>query len=160
MKLWGGRFKEKESKLMEDFNSSLSFDKRLYYEDIMGSIAHVKMLDKCSILTNEESVTIVNGLNSILSDIQEGKLKIEGDYEDIHSFMEIQLTKLVGDVGKKLHTARSRNDQVAVDMRLYSKYKALDVIDNLDIILNTIKKLGNDNAVIMPGYAKSTGGNI
>ena len=124
MKLWGGRFKDKESKLMEDFNSSLSFDKRLYYEDIMGSIAHVKMLAKCSILTNEESVTIVNGLNSILSDIEEGKLKIEGDYEDIHSFMEIQLTKLVGDVGKKLHTARSRNDQVAVDMRLYSKYKA------------------------------------
>ena len=152
MKLWGGRFKEKESKLMEDFNSSLSFDKRLYYEDIMGSIAHVKMLAKCSILTNEESVTIVNGLNSILSDIQEGKLKIEGDYEDIHSFMEIQLTKLVGDVGKKLHTARSRNDQVAVDMRLYSKYKALEVIDNLDIILNTIEKVGNDNSVMMPGY--------
>ena len=152
MKLWGGRFKDKESKLMEDFNSSLRFDKKLYYEDIMGSIAHVKMLAKCSILTNEESVTIVNGLNSILSDIQEGKLKIEGEYEDIHSFMEIQLTKLVGDVGKKLHTARSRNDQVAVDMRLYSKYKACDVIDNLEVILNTIEKVGNDNAVIMPGY--------
>ena len=152
MKLWGGRFKEKESKLMEDFNSSLSFDKRLYYEDIMGSIAHVKMLAKCSILTHEECNTIVNGLNSILSDIQAGKLKIEGDYEDIHSFMEIQLTKLVGDVGKKLHTARSRNDQVAVDMRLYSKYKASEVIDNLNVILSTIEKLGNDNAVIMPGY--------
>jgi len=152
MKLWGGRFKEKESKLMEDFNSSLSFDKRLYYEDIMGSIAHVKMLSKCNILTNEESLTIVDGLNTILSDIKDGKLKIEGDYEDIHSFMEINLTKLVGDVGKKVHTARSRNDQVAVDMRLYSKYKALDVIDNLDIILGTIKTLGNENAVIMPGY--------
>jgi argininosuccinate lyase len=152
MKLWGGRFKEKESKLMEDFNSSLSFDKKIYYEDIMGSIAHVKMLAKCSILTHEESVTIINGLNSILSDIEEGKLKIEGDYEDIHSFMEIQLTKLIGDVGKKLHTARSRNDQVAVDMRLYSKYKAFDVIDNLNIILSTIEKLGSDNAVIMPGY--------
>ncbi|MFT5872580.1 MAG: argininosuccinate lyase [Clostridium sp.] len=152
MKLWGGRFLEKESKLMEDFNSSLSFDKRLYYEDVMGSIAHVKMLAKCNILTGKESIIIVDGLNSILSDIQEGKLKIEGDYEDIHSFMEIQLTKLVGDVGKKLHTARSRNDQVAVDMRLYSKHKANEVIDNLDSILTTIQKLGNDNAVIMPGY--------
>ena len=152
MKLWGGRFKDKESKLMEDFNSSLCFDKTLYYEDIMGSIAHVKMLAKCNILTNEESVTIVNGLNSILSDIEAGKLKIEGDYEDIHSFIEIQLTKLIGDVGKKLHTARSRNDQVAVDMRLYSKYKASEVIDNLNVILCTIEKLGNDNAVIMPGY--------
>ncbi|MBU3192076.1 argininosuccinate lyase [Clostridium bowmanii] len=152
MKLWGGRFIEKESRLMEDFNSSLSFDKRLCYEDIMGSIAHVKMLAKCSILTKEESVTIVNGLNSILLDIQEGKLKIEGDYEDIHSFMEIQLTKLVGDVGKKLHTARSRNDQVAVDMRLYSKHKAAEVIDNLDVILCTIEKVGTFNAVIMPGY--------
>ena len=79
----------------------------------------------------KNEITIVNGLNSILSDIEDGKFKIEGDYEDIHSFMEIQLTKLVGDVGKKLHTARSRNDQVAVDMRLYSKYKANEVIDNL-----------------------------
>jgi len=152
MKLWGGRFKDKESKLMEDFNSSLSFDKRLYYEDIIGSIAHVKMLAKCEILTNEESVTIVNGLNFILSDIEEGKLKIEGDYEDIHSFMEIQLTKLIGDVGKKLHTARSRNDQVAVDMRLYSKYKASEVIDSLNTILGTIEDLANNNAFIMPGY--------
>jgi len=152
MKLWGGRFKTKESKLMEDFNSSLSFDKRLYFQDIMGSIAHVKMLAKCSILTHEESGIIVNGLNSILSDIEAGKLIIEGDYEDIHSFIEIQLTKLVGDVGKKLHTARSRNDQVAVDMRLYSKYKALEVIDSLNLLLSTIEKLGSDNAVIMPGY--------
>ena len=152
MKLWGGRFKDKENKLMEDFNSSLSFDKRLYYEDIIGSIAHVKMLAKCEILTNEESVTIVNGLNSILSDIEAGKLKIEGDYEDIHSFMEIQLTKLIGDVGKKLHTARSRNDQVAVDMRLYSKYKAKEVINSLNTILDTIEDLANNNAFIMPGY--------
>jgi argininosuccinate lyase len=152
MKLWGGRFKGNESRLMEDFNSSLSFDKTLYYEDVMGSIAHVKMLAKCNILTNEESVTIVNGLNSILSDIEEGKLKIQGNYEDIHSFMEIHLTNLVGDVGKKLHTARSRNDQVAVDMRLYSKYKSAEVMDNLKVILSTIEKLGNDNEVIMPGY--------
>jgi argininosuccinate lyase len=152
MKLWGGRFLDKESSLMEDFNSSLCFDKKLYYEDIIGSIAHVKMLSKCSILTTQESVTIVNGLNCILSDIEAGKLKIEGDYEDIHSFMEIQLTKRIGDVGKKLHTARSRNDQVALDMRLFSKHKALDIVDNLKIILCTIEKVGNDNVVIMPGY--------
>ncbi|MCB2289097.1 argininosuccinate lyase [Clostridium sp. CS001] len=152
MKLWGGRFKGSESKLMEDFNSSLSFDKRLYYEDAIGSIAHVKMLAKCNILTVEESTTIINGIKSILSDIDEGKLKIDGDYEDIHSFMEIQLTKLIGEVGKKLHTARSRNDQVAVDMRLYSKYKAIEVIDNLNVILSTIESLANGNPVIMPGY--------
>jgi argininosuccinate lyase len=152
MKLWGGRFEGNESKLMEDFNSSLSFDKKLYYEDIIGSIAHVKMLAKCNILTHEECTSIVNGLNSILSDIEKGTLKIEGDYEDIHSFMEIQLTQLIGDVGKKLHTARSRNDQVAVDMRLYSKHKALEVLENLNIILCTIEKLGNDNVAIMPGY--------
>jgi argininosuccinate lyase len=152
MKLWGGRFEGNESKLMEDFNSSLSFDKRLYYEDIIGSVAHVKMLAKCNILTHEECTTIVNGLNSILSDIEKGTIKIEGDYEDIHSFMEIQLTQLIGDVGKKLHTARSRNDQVAVDMRLYSKHKALEVIENLNVILCTIEKLGNDNVAIMPGY--------
>jgi len=152
MKLWGGRFKDKESRLMEDFNSSLSFDKALYFEDIMGSIAHVKMLAKCNILTHEESATIVDGLNSILLDIESGKLKIEGDYEDIHSFMEIQLTALVGDVGKKLHTARSRNDQIAVDMRLYSKYKAKEIIENLNNILVAIEKVGRENAVIMPGY--------
>ena len=152
MKLWGGRFKGNESKLMEDFNSSLGFDKTLYYEDVMGSIAHVKMLAKCNILTQEESRTIINGLNSILSDIEEGKLEIEGEYEDIHSFMEIQLTNLIGDVGKKLHTARSRNDQVAVDMRLYSKYKAKEVINSLNTILDTIEDLANNNAFIMPGY--------
>ncbi len=152
MKLWGGRFKSAESKLMEDFNSSLSFDRTLYYEDITGSIAHVKMLAKCSILTEEEKNIIVKGLNEILSDVESGNLKIEGDYEDIHSFMEINLIKKVGEVGKKLHTARSRNDQVAVDMRLYSKAKTEQIIENIDIFLETIKKLADENHVIMPGY--------
>ncbi|MCY6355791.1 argininosuccinate lyase [Clostridium sp. ZS2-4] len=152
MKLWGGRFKNAESKLMEDFNSSLSFDRNLYYEDITGSIAHVKMLSKCSILTEEEKDTIIKGLNEILSDIESGNLKIEGDYEDIHSFMEINLIKKVGEVGKKLHTARSRNDQVAVDMRLYSKAKTEEIIENIDIFLETIKKLADENHVMMPGY--------
>lgn len=152
MKLWGGRFKSAESKLMEDFNSSLSFDRTLYYEDITGSIAHVKMLAKCGILTEEEKDTIIKGLNGILLDIESGNLKIEGDYEDIHSFMEINLIKKIGEVGKKLHTARSRNDQVAVDMRLYSKAKTEEIIETIDIFLETIKKLADENHVIMPGY--------
>lgn len=152
MKLWGGRFKNAESKLMEDFNSSLSFDKTLYYEDIIGSIAHVKMLVKCEIIPEEDGDKIINGLNSILKDIEEGKLKIEGDYEDIHSFMEVNLIERIGDAGKKMHTARSRNDQVALDMRLYSKKKAQEVVENLSQLLGTIKTLAEENNYIMPGY--------
>ncbi len=121
MKLWGGRFKEEESKLMEDFNSSLSFDKKLYYEDIRGSIAHVKMLANQNIIKEEEKEKILLGLEEILKEIDEGILKIEGDYEDIHSFVEINLINKIGNVGKKLHTGRSRNDQVALDMKLYAK---------------------------------------
>lgn len=152
MKLWGGRFKDAESKLMEDFNSSLSFDKRLYYEDITGSIAHVKMLAKCNIVTENESTLIVKGLTSILEDIEKDILKIEGDYEDIHSFVESNLIERIGETGKKLHTARSRNDQVAVDMRLYSKKKASEVIENLSQLLENIKTTADKNNYIMPGY--------
>ncbi|KOA21300.1 argininosuccinate lyase [Clostridium homopropionicum DSM 5847] len=152
MKLWGGRFKNEESKLMEDFNSSLSFDKRLYKEDITGSMAHVKMLAKCGILTEEEGNKIAEGLKSILNDIEEENLLIEGDYEDIHSFVEVNLIGRIGELGKKLHTGRSRNDQVAVDMRMYAKAKAYEVIENIDELLNTIKTLGENNNVIMPGY--------
>ncbi|HSN58916.1 MAG TPA: argininosuccinate lyase, partial [Clostridiaceae bacterium] len=152
MKLWGGRFKKAESKLMEDFNSSLSFDRTLYYEDIEGSLAHVDMLAKSGILTGDERDKIAEGLNSILKDIQDGTLLIEGDYEDIHSFMEMNLIDRIGETGKKLHTARSRNDQVAVDMRLYSKRKALEVVEYLDELLDVIKELGDKNDYIMPGY--------
>lgn len=152
MKLWGGRFETEESKLMEDFNSSLSFDKRLYKEDITGSIAHVKMLAKCSILTEEERDKIIEGLSSILADIEEGKLIIEGDYEDIHSFVEMNLTKRIGEFGKKLHTARSRNDQVAVDLRLYSIKKSKEVIKYIESLQQTILRVGQENEVIMPGY--------
>ena len=152
MKLWGGRFKKAESKLMEDFNSSLSFDRTLYYEDIEGSLAHVNMLEKSGILTADERDKIVDGLNSILKDIQDGTLLIEGDYEDIHSFMEMNLIDRIGETGKKLHTSRSRNDQVAVDMRLYSKEKAFEVVEYLDELLNVIKELGDRNDFIMPGY--------
>ncbi|NMM62868.1 argininosuccinate lyase [Clostridium sp. P21] len=152
MKLWGGRFKKAENKLMEDFNSSLSFDRRLYYEDIQGSKAHVEMLAKCGILTKEEKENIRNGLDLILSDIENDVLQLEGDYEDIHSFVETNLIERIGQVGKKLHTSRSRNDQVAVDLRLYAKKKAFEVIENIDELKNVIVKLGEENNFLMPGY--------
>ncbi|APM38363.1 argininosuccinate lyase [Clostridium kluyveri] len=152
MKLWGGRFKKSESKLMEDFNSSLSFDRQLYREDIEGSMVHVKMLAKCNILSSEESKAILSGLESILKDIEEGKLEVEGDYEDIHSFVEINLIERIGQVAKKLHTARSRNDQVALDFRLYAKRKALEVVENIEYLQDIIENLGDKNNVIMPGY--------
>lgn len=152
MKLWGGRFKKAESKLMEDFNSSLSFDRTLYLEDIEGSLAHVSMLAKVGILTEEERDKITGGLKSILEDIQAEKLLIEGDYEDIHSFVEMNLIERIGETGKKLHTARSRNDQVAVDMRLYSKRKAKEVVECIDELLEVIKELADKNDYIMPGY--------
>jgi argininosuccinate lyase len=153
MKLWGGRFTSAESKLMEDFNSSLSFDKTLYKQDITGSIAHVKMLFKCGILTNDEENAIIQGLEEILRQIESGILTIEGNHEDIHSFVETTLTKTIGDIGKKLHTARSRNDQVAVDMRLYAKKKTKDIISDIDNLISVLKDLGEKhNGVIMPGY--------
>ncbi|MDF2672237.1 MAG: argH [Clostridiales bacterium] len=153
MKLWGGRFKESESKLMEDFNSSLSFDKTLYKQDITGSIAHVEMLSKCGIISVSEGNLIKQGLEEILSDIESGKLNIEGSYEDIHSFVESNLTSRLGEVGKKLHTARSRNDQVAVDMRLYAKEAAKEVAENIKTLVSTLTELGEKNSgVIMPGY--------
>ncbi|MCM8711983.1 argininosuccinate lyase [Clostridium sp. SYSU_GA19001] len=152
MKLWGGRFKNEESKLMEDFNSSLSFDKRLYFQDITGSKAHVKMLASCGILTEEEKEKITEGLNTILKEIESGILKLEGDYEDIHSFVETNLIKKIGNVGKKLHTGRSRNDQVAVDMRLYAKEKALEIVNKMEALQQVVFKLAEENPAIMPGY--------
>lgn len=152
MKLWGGRFKEEESKLMEDFNSSLSFDKKLYYEDIKGSIAHVKMLANQNIINEEEKEKILLGLEEILKEIDDGILKIEGDYEDIHSFVEINLIKKIGNVGKKLHTGRSRNDQVALDMKLYAKKSTEEVIECLKGLMDSLIKVGNENNYIMPGY--------
>lgn len=153
MKLWGGRFTTAESKLMEDFNSSLSFDKTLYKQDIEGSIAHVKMLSKCGILSSNEESLIINGLRQILEQIENGCLSIEGNYEDIHSFVEAKLIEIIGNTGKKLHTARSRNDQVAVDMRLYAKEKAKETVLYIQTLINVLKELGQKySGVIMPGY--------
>ncbi|MGL5378459.1 argininosuccinate lyase [Clostridium sp.] len=152
MKLWGGRFRKQENELMEDFNSSFRFDKLLYEKDIQGSIAHVYMQEAVGLLTSEEANTITEGLINIKEDIDSGKLKLEGNYEDIHSFVEINLIERIGEVGKKLHTARSRNDQVATDMRLYAKEKTQDIIAILSRFKKTIKTVADNNNVIMPGY--------
>ncbi|MGO1041449.1 argininosuccinate lyase [Clostridioides difficile] len=152
MKLWGGRFRKAENQLMEEFNKSFGYDCVLYKKDIEGSIAHVYMQVKCGLLTDEEGKAITEGLNGILEDIENGKLVLDGDYEDIHSFTEINLIQRIGDVGKKLHTARSRNDQVAVDMRLYAKEKASDLVELISGFKATIKDVADKNSVMMPGY--------
>jgi argininosuccinate lyase len=152
MKLWGGRFTKQEDQIMEKFNSSLPVDHRLYFQDITGSMAHVKMLVECDLLTKDEGTLLIHGLDSILEDIESGKLKIEGDYEDIHSFVEMNLTERIGETGKKLHTARSRNDQVAVDTRLYAKQKAKDVEALLQQLIESLQNKAVQNNVIMPGY--------
>ncbi|MEK3979320.1 argininosuccinate lyase [Psychrobacillus sp. FSL K6-2836] len=152
MKLWGGRFTKREDKIMEKFNTSLPIDNRLYFEDITGSIAHVTMLLKCELLTELEGNLLINGLETILSDIESGELKVEGEYEDIHSFVEMNLTERIGETGKKLHTARSRNDQVALDTRLYAKNKAREVTIAIQELIDSLSKKALNNNVIMPGY--------
>lgn len=152
MKLWGGRFRKGENKLMEEFNKSFGFDCVLYKKDIEGSLAHVYMQVQVGLLTEEEGKQITEGLQSILEDIESGKLPLSGDYEDIHSFVEINLIERIGDVGKKLHTARSRNDQVALDMRLYAREKANDMVGHIASLKETIKEVADNNSVIMPGY--------
>lgn len=152
MKLWGGRFRKGENKLMEEFNKSFGFDYVLYKKDIEGSLAHVYMQVQVGLLTEEEGKQIIDGLNGILEDVESGKLLLSGDYEDIHSFVEINLIQRIGDVGKKLHTARSRNDQVALDMRLYAREKANDMVGYISNLKETIKEVADNNSVIMPGY--------
>lgn len=152
MKLWGGRFRKGENKLMEEFNKSFGFDCVLYKKDIEGTLAHVYMQVQVGLLTEEEGKQITEGLQGILADIESGKLPLSGDYEDIHSFVEINLIERIGDVGKKLHTARSRNDQVALDMRLYAREKANDMVGHIASLKETIKEVADNNSVIMPGY--------
>ena len=128
--LWGGRFTKETDKLVYAFNASISFDKRFYRQDITGSIAHVTMLEKQGILTGEEKQAIIGGLEGILRDVEEGTLAITEEYEDIHSFVEAVLIERIGEPGKKLHTGRSRNDQVALDMKLYTREEVKET-DNL-----------------------------
>lgn len=152
MKLWGGRFRSEENKLMEDFNRSFDFDSLLYKKDIEGSLAHVYMQVQVNLLSEEEGKIIIDGLKSIEKDIDEGKLLLRGNYEDIHSFVESNLIQRVGDVGKKLHTGRSRNDQVAVDMRLFAKEKCKEIISYVEKLKDTLREVADNNPVIMPGY--------
>ena len=153
MKLWGGRFTEAEDALTEAFNESLSFDKRMYRQDIRGSIAHAKMLGKQSIISEEDSEAIVKGLEGILSDIEEGKLAIGGDAEDIHSFIEAELTERIGEAGKRLHTGRSRNDQVALDMKMYTRDHMDSMAEEIKELISTFEKLINENRdTYMPGF--------
>ena len=128
--LWGGRFTKETDQLVYNFNASISFDQKFYEQDIRGSRAHVKMLAKQGILTEKERDQILEGLEGILEDVKSGKLEITSEYEDIHSFVEANLIDRIGDPGKKLHTGRSRNDQVALDMKLYTRDE-IDAIDGL-----------------------------
>ncbi|MDR1772628.1 MAG: argininosuccinate lyase [Hungatella sp.] len=153
MKLWGGRFTKETNQLVHNFNASISFDQKFYHQDIEGSIAHVKMLAKQGLLTEEDRDKIVKGLMEIREDLESGALTITGEHEDIHSFVEAVLTERIGEAGKRLHTGRSRNDQVALDMKLYTR----DEIDELSVLveglLSELLKLMEENLdTYMPGF--------
>ena len=153
MKLWGGRFTKQTNQLVHNFNESISFDQKFFRQDIAGSIAHVTMLAKQGILSNEDRDVIIAGLNSIREDLENGTLEITTEHEDIHSFVEAHLTERVGEAGKRLHTGRSRNDQVALDMKLYTR----DEIDELDELLKGLLEvlltLMEENLhTYMPGF--------
>ena len=151
--LWGGRFTKATDQLVYNFNASITFDKKFYKQDIEGSIAHVTMLAKQGILTSQERDAIVKTLKEISDDVENGKLEITSEYEDIHSFVEANLIDRLGDTGKKLHTGRSRNDQVALDMRLYTREEVLHTDELLKELLETILKIMEENTeTIMPGF--------
>ena len=151
--LWGGRFTKETDQLVYNFNASISFDQKFYKQDIEGSIAHVCMLGKQGILTKEEMQQIVACLEEIRKDVEEGRLEITSEYEDIHSFVEANLIERLGDTGKKLHTGRSRNDQVALDMRLYTRLEVLYTDGLLKELLETILHIMEENTeTIMPGF--------
>ena len=151
--LWGGRFTKDTDQLVYDFNASINFDKKLYKQDIQGSIAHVTMLAKQGILTAEDKITIIAGLEGILKDVENGTLVIDSKYEDIHSFVEANLIDRIGEAGKRLHTGRSRNDQVALDMRLYTR----EQVENTDQLLKELMTVILDTMeanieTYMPGF--------
>ena len=151
--LWGGRFTKETDQLVYNFNASITFDQKFYKQDIAGSIAHVTMLAKQGILTEQERDDIIRTLQEIQADVESGKLVITSEYEDIHSFVEANLIDRLGDTGKKLHTGRSRNDQVALDMRLYTRDEVLHTDALLEELLQTILKIMEENTeTIMPGF--------
>ncbi len=152
-KMWAGRFQKALDKQADDFNSSIHFDCRMYKQDITGSIVHAKMLSRQGIISAEESESIIGGLTEILADIDSGKLAFDMDAEDIHMFVESELTRRIGDNGKKLHTARSRNDQVALDIRLYLAEECDEISALLKELLKTIRDLAAASKdYIMSGY--------
>ena len=151
--LWGGRFTKQTDQLVFDFNASITFDKRLFHEDVTGSIVHATMLAKQGILTEEERKSIVEGLTGILEDVDDGTLAIDETQEDIHSFVEATLIDRIGDAGKKLHTGRSRNDQVALDMRLYARARVAEIDGLLKKLLEAIlDTMENNLDTYMPGF--------
>ena len=153
MKLWSGRFQKETDSLVNDFNSSIRFDSRMYREDITGSMAHAAMLGECGIISREDSAAIIEGLKAILEDVESDKIAFSEDQEDIHMNVETLLTQRIGAAGKRLHTARSRNDQVAVDLRLYLKKEIGEIIAQIlhfqQVIINQAKKY---QTAVMPGY--------
>lgn len=151
--LWGGRFTKETDQLVYNFNASIAFDQKFYREDMEGSMAHVKMLAAAGILTEAERDEILAGIEGILSDVESGKLEISSEYEDIHSFVEANLIDRIGDVGKKLHTGRSRNDQVALDMKLYMRKEIVnlkELVKELLFVLHNLMKEHMDT--FMPGF--------
>ena len=151
--LWGGRFTKETDKLVYNFNASISFDQKFYRQDIRGSIAHVTMLAASGILTDIERDQIIAGLNGILNDVENGSLQITSEYEDIHSFVEANLIDRIGDVGKKLHTGRSRNDQVALDMKLYVRDEIVELKKLIFKLMSTIHVLMKEHIdTYMPGF--------
>ena len=153
MKMWAGRFSKEENKEVNDFNQSIHIDSRMYKEDITGSMAHAFMLGKQAIIKTEEADLIIKTLEEILNDLDNNKLEINYEAEDIHMFVEEELTKRIGDVGKKLHTARSRNDQVALDFRMYTKNSIVEIKGLVKSLIETIIEISKVNIdLIMPGY--------
>lgn len=153
MKLWGGRFTKETDQLVHNFNASISFDQKFFKQDIDGSIAHVTMLAKQGILSDPEKESIINGLNDIKEEISNGTLVIDGTHEDIHSFVEANLINRIGEPGKKLHTGRSRNDQVALDMKLYTRDELLQIKELLKDLLVVLQKVMKENLdTYMPGF--------
>ena len=153
MKLWGGRFTKETDELVHNFNASISFDKRLYKQDIAGSIAHITMLETQGILTSDEKKQIQEGLTGILKDLESGALEITAEHEDIHSVVEANLIERIGAPGKKLHTGRSRNDQVALDMKLYTRDETVILKDLLKELLTTIHNIMKEHTeTFMPGF--------
>jgi argininosuccinate lyase len=153
MKLWTGRFSKEADTRVNDFNSSIRFDRRLVNQDILGSVAHAKMLGKCGIITEKEAKDLVEELEKLKNEIAEGKTAVRDDAEDIHTFIEEELTARLGDTGKKLHTARSRNDQVATDFKLYVREETLGIRSALRDFVGALCKIAEQNLdAVMPGY--------